>query len=107
MERRIVEINDTIARANVIDVSKIEYTGKVIFGSTVELFEIKTNKTKIYTIVGKDEADIEKNLIYFRSPLGKVLIGKNKNDTAQLKTPAGEKIFKIKEVKYSFNSASR
>jgi len=107
LERRIVEINDTIARANVIDVSKIEYTGKVIFGSTVELFEIKTNKTKIYTIVGKDEADIEKNLIYFRSPLGKVLIGKNKNDTAQLKTPAGEKIFKIKEVKYSFNSASR
>ena len=107
LERRIVEINDTIARANVIDVSKIEYTGKVIFGSTVELFEIKTNKTKIYTIVGKDEADIEKNLIYFRSPLGKVLIGKNKNDTAQLKTPSGEKIFKIKEVKYSFNSASR
>ena len=104
LERRIVEINDTIARANVIDVSKIDYTGKVIFGSTVELLEIKTRKTKIYTIVGKDEANIEKNLMYFRSPLGKVLIGKNKNDTAKLKTPNGEKIFKIQEVKYGLSS---
>ena len=104
LERRIVEINDTIARANVIDVSKIDYTGKVIFGSTVELLEIKTRKTKIYTIVGKDEANIEKNLMYFRSPLGKVLIGKNKNDTAKLKTPNGEKIFKLQEVKYGLSS---
>ena len=103
LEGRIVEINDTIARANVIDVTKIEYTEKVIFGSTVELLDIKSGKTKIYRIVGKDEANIEENLIYFRSPLGKGLIGKNKNDTVQVKTPAGEKKFEIKEVIYSLN----
>ena len=86
IEGRIIEINDTIARANVIDITKIEYSEKVIFGSTVELLDIKTGKTKIYRIVGRDEANIEKNLIYFRSPLGKELIGKNKNDTVHVKT---------------------
>ena len=100
LEGRIVEINDTIARANVIDVTKIENDGKVIFGSTVELINIKTSEKKIYKIVGKDEANIKEDLIYFRSPLGKGLIGKNKNDTAQLISPAGEKTFKIKNVKY-------
>ena len=100
LEGRIVKINDTIARANVIDVTKIENNGKVIFGSTVELINIKTNEKKIYRIVGKDEANIKENLIYFRSPLAKGLIGKNKNDIAQLISPAGEKKFKIKDVKY-------
>jgi len=100
VEGRIVEINDTIARANVIDVTKIENNGKVIFGSTVKLTNIKTNETKIYQIVGKDEADIKKDLIYFRSPLGKGLIGKNKNDKTKLVSPAGEKTFKINDVKY-------
>ena len=99
-EGRIVEINDIIARANVIDITKIENNGKVIFGSTVELINIATNEKKIYRIVGKDEANIKENLIYFRSPLAKGLIGKNKNDIAQLISPAGEKKFKIKDVKY-------
>ena len=100
LEGRIVEIDDIIARANVIDVTKIENNGKVIFGSTVELINIKTNEKKIYKIVGKDEADIKEDLIYFRSPLGKGLIGKNKNDKAKLVSPAGERTFKIKDVKY-------
>ena len=106
IEGRIVKINDTIARANVIDITKIEYTEKVIFGSTVELLDIKTGKTKIYRIVGRDEANIEENLIYFRSPLGKELIGKNINDTVHVKTPTGDKAFEIKEVRYSFNLTS-
>ena len=100
LEGRIVEIDDTIARANVIDVTKIENNGKVIFGSTVELINIKTNEKKIYRIVGKDEANIKEDLIYFMSPLAKGLIGKNKNDIAQLVSPAGEKTFKIRDVKY-------
>ena len=83
-----------------------EYTDKVIFGSTVELLDIKTSETKIYRIVGRDEANIEENLIYFRSPLGKELIGKNKNDTAHVKTPSGDKMFIIKEVRYNFNLTS-
>ena len=100
LEGRIVEIGDIIARANVIDVTKIENNGKVIFGSTVELINTETNEKKIYKIVGKDEANIEKDLVYFRAPIGRGLIGKNKNDIAKLVSPAGEKTFKIKDVKY-------
>ena len=100
LESRILEIGDIIARANVIDVTKIENNGKVIFGSTVELVNTETNEKKIYKIVGKDEANIKKNLVYFRAPVGKGLIGKNKNDIAKLVSPAGEKTFKIKDVKY-------
>ena len=100
IEGRIVGINDTIARANVVDITKIENNGKVIFGSTVELINIGTNEKKIYRIVGKDEANIKEDLIYFMSPLAKGLIGKNKNDIAQLVSPAGEKTFKIRDVKY-------
>tara|TARA_Y100001949_G_scaffold24363_1_gene17676 strand:- start:55 stop:531 length:477 start_codon:yes stop_codon:yes gene_type:complete len=100
LEGRILEIGDIIARANVIDVTKIENNGKVIFGSTVELVNTKTSEKKIYKIVGKDEANIEKDLVYFRAPIGRGLIGKNKNDIAKLVSPAGEKTFKIKDVKY-------
>ena len=100
MEGRILEIGDIIARANVIDVTNIENNGKVIFGSTVELVNTKTNEKKIYKIVGKDEANIEKDLVYFMAPIGRGLIGKNKNDIAKLVSPAGEKTFKIKDVKY-------
>ena len=100
LEGRILEIGDIIARANVIDVTKIENNGKVIFGSTVELVNTETNEKKIYKIVGKDEANIKKNLVYFRAPIGRGLIGKNKNDIAKLVSPAGKKTFKIKDVKY-------
>ena len=100
LEGRILEIGDIIARANVIDVTKIENNGKVIFGSTVELVNTETNEKKTYKLVGKDEANIEKDLVYFRAPIGRGLIGKNKNDIAKLVSPAGEKTFKIKDVKY-------
>tara|TARA_S200000501_G_scaffold304846_1_gene293040 strand:- start:494 stop:970 length:477 start_codon:yes stop_codon:yes gene_type:complete len=99
-EGRITEINDIISRANVIDVTKINNEGKVIFGSTVFL-ENLDNKEKInYKIVGKDEADLKKQLIYFRSPIGKGLIGKHKKDLVEIETPAGTKNFEIKDVKY-------
>ena len=100
VESRIREIGSKLADAQVIDVTKIENNGKVVFGSTVELINIQTNEKKIYRIVGKDEADIKEDLIYFRSPLGKGLIGKNKNDKAKLVSPAGERTFKIKNVTY-------
>lgn len=100
IEGKIIEVNDTIARANVIDVTKLEKSDKVIFGSTVEILEIGNNIKKIYKIVGKTEADINKNLIYFRSPIGKALIGKNKKDFVVVKTPSGEKNFEITDVNY-------
>ena len=77
-EGRIVEINDLIARANIIDVSQLEKKNNVIFGSTVYLINLTNNEKKKYKIVGKDEADITKNYIYFRYPIGKALIGKKK-----------------------------
>ena len=99
-EGRIEEINDIIARANVIDVTKISNDGKVIFGSTVYLVNLDTNEKIDYKIVGKDEADLKKNFIYFKSPIGKGLIGKNKRDLVEINTPAGIKNFEIKDVKY-------
>ena len=100
IEGRIVEINDSIARANVIDVTKLKESDNVIFGSTVHLLNLENNEKKIYKIVGKDEADINKNYIYFRSPIGKALIGKKKKELITVKTPAGEKNFEITGVKY-------
>ena len=99
-EGRIAEINDIIARANVIDVTKINNDGKVIFGSTVDLENLDNGEKITYKIVGKDEADLKKKLIFFQSPLGKGLISKNKSDLVEIKTPAGIKNFKIKDVKY-------
>jgi len=100
IEGRIIEINDLIARANVIDVTKLEKKDNVIFGSTVHLIDLEINIKKTYKIVGKDEADATKNYIYFRSPIGKALIGKKKKETITVITPAGEKNFEIIEVKY-------
>ena len=99
-EGRIQEINDIIARANVIDITKYINDDKVIFGSTVYLENLDTNEKLEYKIVGKDEANLKKKLIYFKSPIGKGLIGKNKNDLVEIKTPAGTKNFEIVDVKY-------
>ena len=99
-EGRILEIEDTIARAEVVDISKINNDGKIIFGSTVYLQNLDTNEKIQYKIVGKDEADLTKKLIYFKSPVGKGLIGKNKKDLVEIKTPAGIKNFEIIDVKY-------
>ena len=99
-EGRILEINDIIARANVIDISKINNEGKIIFGSTVYLENLDTGEKINYKIVGKDEADLKQKLIYFQSPIGKGLIGKNKKDLVEINTPAGTKNFEIIDVKY-------
>ena len=99
-EGRIQEIEDLIARANVIDVTKINNDGKVIFGSTVYLQNLDTNENIEYKLVGKDEADLKKKLIFFQSPIGRGIIGKNKNDLVEISTPAGIKNFEIIDVKY-------
>ena len=99
-EGRIQEVEDIIARANVIDVTKFNNDGKVIFGSTVFLDNLDTAEKISYKIVGKDEADLTKKLIYFQSPIGKGLIGKNKGDLVEIKTPSGSKNFEIINVEY-------
>ena len=100
MESRVIAINDLIARANVIDVTKIENDGKVIFGSTVKVLDLQSNKDISYKLVGQDEAEITKNLIFYKSPIGKALIGKNKGDMVIVDTPSGEKNLEIKNVEY-------
>ena len=100
IESRILEINDSIARANVVDVTKLEKKDNVIFGSTVDLINLENNEKKTYKIVGKDEADMTKNYIYFRSPIGKALIGQKKKKLVTVTTPSGERNFQIKDVKY-------
>jgi len=100
IESRVIEINDLIARANVVDVTKLEKKDNVIFGSTVSLINLENNEKKTYKIVGKDEADITKNYIYFRSPIARALIGKKKKELVTVNTPSGEKNFEIKEVEY-------
>ena len=100
IESRVIAINDLIARANVIDVTKIDNDGKVIFGSTVKVQDLESKKEISYKLVGQDEADISKNLIFYKSPIGKALIGKNKNDIVNVNTPSGEKNLEIKDVKY-------
>ena len=100
MESRVIEINDTIARANVIDIKKIENNGNIVFSSTVTVKDLEADKKKTYKIVGKDEADISKNLIYFESPIGKALIGKSLDDMVVVETPSGEKTFEVLDIQY-------
>ena len=99
-EGRIQEIENLIARANVIDVTNIKNDGKVIFGSTVYLQNLDTDEKIEYKLVAKDEADLKKKLIFFQSPIGKGLIGKKRNDLVEIHTPAGIKNFEIIDVKY-------
>ena len=99
-EGRIQEIENIIATANVIDVTKINNDGKIIFGSTVFLQNLDTNEKIDYKIVGKDEADLKQKLLFFKSPIGKGLIGKNKSDLIEISTPSGVKNFEIIDVKY-------
>ena len=83
-----------------IDVTKIANNGKVIFGSTVYLLNLDTNEKIDYKIVGKDEADLKQKLLFFKSPIGKGIIGKNKGDLVEISTPSGIKNFEIIDVKY-------
>tara|TARA_B100001559_G_scaffold273430_1_gene242900 strand:- start:180 stop:656 length:477 start_codon:yes stop_codon:yes gene_type:complete len=100
IEGRILSINDLIARANVIDVTKLDNNGKVIFGSTVTVEDLELKKKIKYKLVGEDEADIKLNLIYFKSPIGKALIGKDCKEMISVKTPSGERNFEILKVEY-------
>ena len=99
-ESRVIEINNVIARANVIDITKIENTGKVVFGSTVTVKDLDKGNKSSFKIVGRDEADVSKNLIYFKSPMGKSLIGKQNKDLVNVVTPSGEKNYEIAKVEY-------
>ena len=89
-EGRIQEIESKLSNAQIIDVTKVPNNGKVIFGSTVTVYNTKTDEEVTYQIVGDDEADIKSNLISVNSPIARALIGKEIDDIATVTTPNGE-----------------
>ncbi len=100
VEGRIKEIEAKLSNAQVIDVTSMEPTGKVIFGTTVTLLDLETDEEITYQIVGDDEADIKANRISFGSPVAKAIIGKMEGDEVDVKTPRGNTEFEIVKVLY-------
>jgi len=97
-EGRIMEIEGKLGNAQVIDVTSIPRTGKVIFGTTIDLINLDTNETVTYRIVGEDEANVKKNLISIGSPIARALIGKEEGDVVVVKAPGGDIEYEIDQV---------
>lgn len=99
-EARVRDIEAKLANSIVIDIAKIAPTGKVIFGTTVDIANVETGQRVTYTIVGEDEADIKVNKISNTSPIAKALMGKEEGDTVQVQTPGGVVEYEIEEVRH-------
>ncbi len=99
-EGRIQDIEGKLSNAQIIDVTKLPDTGKVVFGVTVTILNVDTDEETRYQIVGDDEADIKNNRISVASPIARGLIGKSIDDAAIITTPAGEIEYEIVEVEY-------
>ena len=100
IEGKIKELEIKLSNAQVIDITKINNTGNIIFGSTVNLLNTKTSRHLKYKIVGDDEANIKINQISISSPLARVLIGKTKDEYVTLEIPSGKIEYKIISVEY-------
>ena len=99
-EGRIRGIEGKLATAEVIDVTKVNARGKVVFGATAVIHDLGTDKTLRYRIVGEDEANSDKGFISFSSPVGSALIGHVEGDVVEIKTPGGVRECEILEVLY-------
>ncbi|MBU9812492.1 transcription elongation factor GreA [Rahnella sp. C60] len=99
-EGRIQEIEAKLSNAQVIDVTKMPATGRVIFGATVSVMNLDTEEEQKYRIVGDDEADFKQNLISVNSPIARGLIGKEQDDVVVIKTPGGDVEFEVLKVEY-------
>jgi transcription elongation factor GreA len=102
-EARVAELEDKLARAELIDVSKL--SGDTIrFGATVTLIDDASGEKKVWQIVGEPEADANKGKISVTSPVARALIGKNKGDTVEVEAPGGAKSYKIRKVEWLKNN---
>jgi transcription elongation factor GreA len=99
-EGRIQEIEGKLSNAQIIDVTKIAPTGKVLFGVTVTIINIETEQGVTYQIVGDDEANVKENKISVNSPIARALIGKEEGDVVVVKAPGGEIEYEIETVKH-------
>lgn len=100
IEGRIQEIESKLSAAQILDPSKLDAGGKVVFGSTVELEDEASGARVKYQIVGEDEADLKLGLINISSPIARALIGKEEGDTAEVQAPGGVKHYEIVAVSY-------
>lgn len=100
IEGRIKEIEAKLSAAQVIDVSTLPQTGKVVFGVTVTLINIETEESVRYRIVGEDEADVKQGRISVTSPIARALLGKESGDVVPVQTPGGVVEYEIDEVEY-------
>lgn len=99
-EGRVMEIEGKLGNAQVIDITTIPKTGKVIFGTTIDLINMDTDETVTYRIVGEDEADVKSNLISVGSPIARALIGKEEGDVVVVKAPSGDIEYEIDQVQH-------
>jgi len=99
-EGRIMEIEGKLGNAQVIDITSITCTGKVIFGTTIDLLNLETDETVTYRIVGEDEANVKLNLISVGSPIARALIGKEEGDVVLVKAPGGNIEYEIDQVQH-------
>ena len=99
-EGRIREIEAKLSESEIIDISKIEPTGKVIFGTTVTLFNLDTDESVSYQIVGEDEADVAVGKISVVSPIARAIMGKPDGEEVVVKVPAGEVQYEIEKIEY-------
>lgn len=100
IEGRIQEIESRLAQAEVVDVSRLPNTGRVVFGTTVELIDEADGKSVRYQIVGQDEADIAASKISITSPIARALIGRSEGDVVVVNAPGGERSYEIVKVEY-------
>ncbi|MDD3447426.1 MAG: transcription elongation factor GreA [Gammaproteobacteria bacterium] len=100
IEGRIAEIEHKLSHAHIVDIQSLDVGDKVVFGATVDLFNTETDDEVTYQIVGDDEADLKEGKISVSSPLARAIIGKSVGDEVVAKTPGGEVIYEIIEVRY-------
>ena len=100
MESRIREIESKLYDSQVIDVTQIHPTGKVIFGTTIEIKDVNDDRSVTYKMVGEDEADVKFGKISVNSPLSRNLVGKSEGDTFIFETPSGVKEYCIVSIKH-------
>ena len=99
-EGRIAEIESKLANAQIIDITKVDANGRVVFGATVEIEDVESEKRVTYQIVGEDEASIKEGRISIGSPIARALIGKEIEDVVTVKAPAGNVDYEIISIKY-------
>ncbi len=100
IEARIQDIEGKLSRSQVIDITTIPYTGKVLFGTTVRIINTETDEEVEYRIVGEDEADIKQNRLSVSSPIARALIGKEEGEVISVRIPSGVVEYEIDEVKH-------